>query len=127
MQLTPERRLGVVNAIRLMIQNVGLMVGTAVTLTIAAGHLPPEQRSQVFGGSLDGAATASVDGTVAGHREAIFVMCGLSVLGVIACLVSRRLEHQASSASAASERDTTTPPTIDSQQRQGVSSTRITF
>lgn len=90
LEITPGNRLGIVNALRVTIQNVGVLLSTAVSLTMLAVHLPPELRSGLFaqraGGHLDPALAPLQDG----YRDAMIVLCSLSVLGLAACVVSSR-------------------------------------
>jgi hypothetical protein len=49
---TPADRLGVINAVRLMVQNSASVVGTAICLTLLATPLPDGARRAVYAGTI---------------------------------------------------------------------------
>ncbi|MFG1614841.1 MFS transporter [Nonomuraea wenchangensis] len=86
----PSHRLGIVNAMRLMLQNTGNVVGTALVLSTITAPLPAALHQQVFAGTLGRLSGGAVDQLVAGYRYALAAMAAISVLTVLACLARRR-------------------------------------
>ncbi|NUR84887.1 MAG: MFS transporter [Nonomuraea sp.] len=78
----PSHRLGIVNAMRLMLQNTGVVVGTAVSLSIITAPLPAVLHDEVFAGTLRG---GPVELLVIGYRWALGVMAAISALNVVTC------------------------------------------
>lgn len=82
----PEHSIGVGNAVRLMLQNVGNLLSVAVSLALIAGVLPRSQRDAVMqadASALDGGAAADL---APGFTAALAFLVGLSVLGVLSCI-----------------------------------------
>lgn len=86
----PDERVGIVNAVRLMMQNVGIVVGTALALTIVASPLPVELRQYVFAGTVHDVSGDAIDQLVTGYRWALLFLLVISALTVAAAAVSRR-------------------------------------
>ncbi|MQA86978.1 MAG: MFS transporter [Streptosporangiales bacterium] len=86
---SPENRLGLVNAMRLMLQNVGLMVGTAVSLVLITGPLPPTIGRRFFAGTVSEISPAAVQTLVVGYRYALLLLVVTSLLGTVATIASR--------------------------------------
>ncbi|MET8986663.1 MFS transporter [Nonomuraea wenchangensis] len=86
----PSDRLGIVNAMRLMLQNTGNVVGTALVLSILTAPLPAALHQQVFAGTLGRLSGGAVEQLVTGYRYALAAMAAISVLTVLACLARRR-------------------------------------
>lgn len=96
----PEHSIGVGNAVRLMLQNVGNLLSVAISLALIAGVLPRSQRDAVMqadASALDGGAAAEL---APGFTAALAFLVGLSVLGVISCIsgwrtarASERVDH----------------------------------
>lgn len=89
----PSHRLGVVNAMRLMVQNTGIVVSTALAFSIIAGPVPAALRAHVFAGDLSRVSGQGVQQLVTGYRYALACMAALSALAVLACLGTRRAER----------------------------------
>ena len=90
---TPADRLGVINAVRLMVQNSAAVVGTATCLTLLATPLPGDVRRAVYAGTI-GLSSAHTEALLAvGYRVTYGVMFALSLAGVLASLASQRV-HQ---------------------------------
>ena len=92
---TPTDRLGVINAVRLMVQNSASVVGTAICLTLLATPLPGDVRHAVYTGTI-GLASAHTEALLAvGYRLTYGFMFALSLAGVLASLASKRVhQHQ---------------------------------
>ena len=86
----PSNRLGIVNAMRLMLQNVGIVVGTALSLSIITAPLPPALHDHVFAGTLSHVSDAAVERLVTGYRWALACMVGISALATLTCLWRRQ-------------------------------------
>lgn len=81
----PSERLGIINAMRLMMQNTGNVVGTAVTLSIITAPLPAILHDQVFKGTLSTVPGGAVEQLVTGYRWAFGFMVTISLLTIAAC------------------------------------------
>jgi EmrB/QacA subfamily drug resistance transporter len=86
----PAHRVGIVNAMRLMVQNTGVVVSTALALSLVTGPLPAALRPAVFAGTLSHVSPGDVAHLVTGYRIALGVLTSVSVLAVLASLFSRR-------------------------------------
>lgn len=87
---TPDARVGIMNAVRLMCQNVGIVVGTALTLTILAGPLPVNLRRYVFAGTLHNVSADAIAALVTGYRWALAFLLLTSALTVAASAAGHR-------------------------------------
>ena len=86
----PADRLGVANALRLLIQRVGVMTSVALTLTIVTAPLAGDVRRGFFAGTTARVCEAAVTQLVSGYHQAFVVLVAISALCVLACLASRR-------------------------------------
>ncbi|MEU7834580.1 MFS transporter [Nonomuraea sp. NPDC049129] len=86
----PSNRLGIVNAMRLMLQNTGVVVGTALTLSIITAPLPAALHDRVFAGTLSRVSGLAVEQLVTGYRWALGCTVAISVLTVLACTARRK-------------------------------------
>ncbi|MEU8323365.1 MFS transporter [Nonomuraea sp. NPDC048881] len=86
----PSERLGIVNAMRLMLQNTGNVVGTGLVLSIITAPLPAALHRRVFAGTLSQLSGDAVGLLVTGYRWALTCMAAISVLTVLACLARRK-------------------------------------
>lgn len=91
----PTQRLGIVNAIRLMLQNTAMVIGTAVCLTLLAAPLAGGDRAAVYAGTISRVSPHTLSLLVTGYRFTYAFMIVLSALGVVACLMSRRVHARA--------------------------------
>ncbi|MGH3745667.1 MAG: MFS transporter [Mycobacteriales bacterium] len=91
----PSARLGIVNAIRLMLQNTGMVVGTAVCLTLLAQPLAGGDRRAVYAGTISAVSPHTIDLLVTGYRLTYAFMIIVSAACVAACLLSRRVHARA--------------------------------
>ncbi|AQZ69697.1 Drug resistance transporter EmrB/QacA subfamily [[Actinomadura] parvosata subsp. kistnae] len=87
----PSNRLGIVNAMRLMLQNTGNVVGTGLVLSIITAPLPAELHQSVFAGTLAQLSGGAVEQLVTGYRWAFSAMAAISVLTVLSCLARRKV------------------------------------
>jgi EmrB/QacA subfamily drug resistance transporter len=86
----PAHRVGIVNAMRLMVINTAIVVTTALALTSATSTLPAALRPAVFAGTLARVAPGAVDQLVLGYRITLGGMALVSVLSVLTALGARR-------------------------------------
>jgi EmrB/QacA subfamily drug resistance transporter len=86
----PAHRVGIVNAMRLMVQNTGVVVSTALALSLVTGPLPASLRPEVFAGTLSRVSPGDVVHLVTGYRLTLGVLTAVSVLAVFASLGARR-------------------------------------
>lgn len=85
----PDTRVGLVNAVRLMMQNVGIVVGTALALTILASPLPVALRQYVFAGTVHDLAGNAIEELVTGYHWALLFLLILSTLTIVASVLAR--------------------------------------
>jgi MFS family permease len=88
MARAPENRLGIVNGVRLMVQNCGIVIGTALTLALITSPLDAGARNFVYRGDLEHLSRHHVHQLVTGYRWALSVMIAAAVLGGAATVVS---------------------------------------
>lgn len=97
--VAPQRR-GIANAIRSTMQNTGLVVGTALALSIAFAPLSPAAQRAAYAGQLSGASAADIAAFVAGCRSALSVLAAFCLLGVALSLRTRQLLQASPSSSS---------------------------
>lgn len=94
----PSERLGIANGMRLMLQNTGAVLGTAVILTVLTTPLPIELRRFVFAGTISEVSDAGVADLVVGYQWTaitLLVVClGAMVCSLGARRAGRRLAQQ---------------------------------
>jgi EmrB/QacA subfamily drug resistance transporter len=91
----PPERLGITNAVRTMAQSSGVVLSTALVLTIISAPLPPSQRGSIFHGTLSRVSGDAVADLVTGYRWALGLMVVLSLLSLATSLVGRRVNGPA--------------------------------
>ncbi|WP_153504044.1 MFS transporter [Cumulibacter manganitolerans] len=91
----PEQAIGVGNAVRLMLQNVGNLLSVAVSLALIAGVLPREKRSVVMQADADGVAGVTPAELAPGFHAALVFLLALSLFGVLSCARGQRLATRA--------------------------------
>lgn len=84
MARAPEDRLGIVNGVRLMVQNCGIVIGTALSLALITSPLDAGARRFVYSGDLAHLSGRHVDQLVNGYRWALSVMVVAAVIGGLA-------------------------------------------
>ena len=89
----PTERLGIANGMRLMLQNTGAVLGTAVILTVLTSPLPLELRRYVFSGTISEVSDAGLADLVIGYRWTAVVML-LVCLGAMVCSLGARRAGQ---------------------------------
>ncbi|WP_203975976.1 MFS transporter [Planotetraspora silvatica] len=86
----PAHRVGIVNAMRLMVQNAGVVVSNALALSLITSPLPAALRPEVFAGTLSRVSPADVGHLVTGYRLTLGVLTAVSLLAVLASFGGRR-------------------------------------
>ena len=89
----PSERLGIANGMRLMLQNTGAVLGTAVILTVLTTPLPIELRRYVFAGTISEVSDAGVGDLVVGYRWTAITLL-LVCIGAMACSLGARRAGQ---------------------------------
>lgn len=87
---TPPDRLGAANAVRLVLQNTAMVMGSAVSLTLLAAPLPAAQRAAVFTGGLTGVDPHTAAALVRGYRATYVFMVIVSLAGTALSILSSR-------------------------------------
>lgn len=85
----PSERLGIANGMRLMLQNTGAVLGTAVILTVLTTPLPFELRRYVFSGTISEVSTEGRLDLVTGYHWTALTLL-LVCLGAMACSLGAR-------------------------------------
>jgi MFS family permease len=98
LQDVPPERLGITNGVRLMAQSSGVVISTAVSLTLIGLPLPTELRGQVLKGSIAQLSPDALGELVTGFRWAFGVMAVMTLLCVLTSLVGRRTAAPAGNA-----------------------------
>ncbi len=86
----PSERLGIANGMRLMLQNTGAVLGTAVILTVLTSPLPLELRRYVFSGTISEVSSEGVLDLVTGYRWTAITMLGVCLAAMVCSLGARR-------------------------------------
>jgi EmrB/QacA subfamily drug resistance transporter len=87
---TSEDEIGITNAIRITVQGVANLVGTALSLTLLATPLSADVRQALFAGTASTLGQGALDDLAVGYRLSFGVMAVLSCMAVLASLASRR-------------------------------------
>jgi EmrB/QacA subfamily drug resistance transporter len=86
----PNERLGIANAMRLMLQQSGFVVGTAVVLSLLVAPLAPELRQYAFAGTLSSVSASGLADLLAGYRLTLLTMLTLCGATAMASLAARQ-------------------------------------
>ncbi|GII77405.1 MFS transporter [Sphaerisporangium rufum] len=92
MSALPPGGLGVVNGFRLMVMNVGIVLGIATTLSVLTGGLAPAARDLVYAGTLSRLSPEAVGLLMAGFQRTYLVLAAVMLAALASALlaVSRR-------------------------------------
>jgi EmrB/QacA subfamily drug resistance transporter len=88
---TPEDQVGIVNAIRLTVQSTGIVVGTAVALTVLTMPLEAALRQNVYAGTVSALGPHAVAQLATGYRWSFGAMFAVSLLGIVSSMASQRV------------------------------------
>jgi EmrB/QacA subfamily drug resistance transporter len=86
----PSERLGIANGMRLMLQNTGAVLGTAVILTVLTTPLPIELRRYVFAGTISDVSDAGVADLVTGYHWTAITLLLVCLAAMVCSLGARR-------------------------------------
>jgi EmrB/QacA subfamily drug resistance transporter len=87
MASVPAARRGVANGVRSMMQNTGFVVSTALSLAIVTSPLQPDEKRAAYAGTLSRLSGDALHTFTGGYHTALFVLAGLSGIGVVASLL----------------------------------------
>lgn len=90
MEILPTNQIGIANATRLVAQNVGLVFGTAMSLTLVSSLLGSVASDAVFAGTLTDVSDAAVGELITGYHRAVMFFIIICTLGLVSTIVSRR-------------------------------------
>jgi EmrB/QacA subfamily drug resistance transporter len=96
----PSARLGIANAMRLMLQNTGIVVGTAVILSVLTSPLPLALRRYVFAGTISDVSGSGLRDLVTGYHWTLLTMLGVCAATLVASVCARQAEDGAVAALA---------------------------
>ncbi|OZC46769.1 MFS transporter [Rhodococcus sp. 06-621-2] len=85
----PDERLGIANAMRLLLQTSGFVVGTAVILSVVTSALPLDLRKFVFAGTISEISDSAVEQLLTGYGRTIIAMIVVAILTVGVSLFAR--------------------------------------
>ncbi|TKJ34391.1 MFS transporter [Blastococcus sp. CCUG 61487] len=91
----PTERLGIANGMRLMLQNTGAVLGTAVILTVITMPLPIELRRYVFAGTISDVPGDGVQDLVTGYQWTCITMLVICLLAMVCSLGARAADRRA--------------------------------
>lgn len=90
LQDVPPDRLGITNGVRLTAQSSGIVISTAISLTLIGLPLPVELRGQVLAGSLARLSPELLGDLIVGFRWVFGLTAVMAALCVLTSLVGRR-------------------------------------
>ncbi|MBO0702973.1 MAG: MFS transporter [Candidatus Dormibacteraeota bacterium] len=90
LETVPYDRVGITNAVRIMSQSSGVVITTALSLTIISAPLAGAVREDVFQGTLSQVSHSAVESLVVGYRWAIGLMMLASILCAVTTLAGRQ-------------------------------------
>jgi MFS family permease len=96
----PRERIGVVNAVRMMLMNSGSLLASALGLALITSTLPFALHSAVFAGTLSHVGPQFVGALRDGYTRAMLALLLLSVLGAVSAMVSKRAHERSAAALA---------------------------
>ncbi|WPH23593.1 DHA2 family efflux MFS transporter permease subunit [Variovorax paradoxus] len=97
LQSVAPRRRGIANGVRSTLQNTGIMIGTALTLSVAMAQLPSGSQRMILGGGA-GLSNQDVAAFTQGASHALVVLAVLCLAG--AALIAASLHRNASAGPA---------------------------
>ncbi|MCU1690250.1 MAG: stp 2 [Jatrophihabitantaceae bacterium] len=100
---TDDDQVGIINAVRITVQSTGIVIGTALALTILTAPLAQDVRQAVFAGTVSALGNGAVDQLIGGYRWAFGAMVVISLIGIATSLASSRAQkaHAASAPASA--------------------------
>lgn len=86
----PVNRLGVVNAVRMMLMSSGGLIATAIALALVTSTLSLELRQAVFAGTVSQLGGSAVNDLHDGYLRGMIALLLLALIGLAACIASQR-------------------------------------
>jgi len=90
LQSVAPRRHGIANGVRSTLQNTGIMIGTALTLSVAMAQLPSSSQRVILGGGGAGLSTQDVAAFTQGACSALILLAVLRLAGAALIAASAR-------------------------------------
>lgn len=87
----PSERLGIANAMRMLCQSTGVVVGTAAVLAIVTSGLPAELRRFALAGTINDISPTAVSQFIEGYERALIWMTVMAVLTVASTVAARQV------------------------------------
>jgi EmrB/QacA subfamily drug resistance transporter len=98
---TSDDQVGIINAVRITVQSTGIVIGTALSLTILTAPLAQDVRQAVFAGTVSTLGHGAVDQLIGGYRWVFGAMVIVSLIGIATSLASSRVQRTHSAAAEA--------------------------
>lgn len=89
MSNVPIRQRGSTNGVRSMLQNTGIVVGTALSLAILTGPLPAGEKAAAYAGTLSRLTGGDIAVFTNAARRSFFVLACLCLVALVATLLGR--------------------------------------
>ncbi len=90
----PHERLGIANAMRLMLQQSGFVMGTAIVLSVLTAPLAPELRQYAFAGTLSDVSASGLADLLLGYRYTLLTMLALNAATVLTSVAALRASNR---------------------------------
>lgn len=85
----PSGSLGVVNGFRLMVINVGIVLGVGLSLSVLSSAVSPEVRAQVYAGTLSTLSPVAVGQLMQGFERTYAVLFAVALTGALLAALAR--------------------------------------
>jgi hypothetical protein len=95
--VAPRRR-GIANGVRSTLQNTGIMIGTALTLSVAMAQLPSGSQRMILGNGGPGLSNLDVAAFTQGASSALVLLAVLCFAGAALIANTRRQASRLGSA-----------------------------
>jgi hypothetical protein len=82
--VAPHRR-GIASGARVLVQNTGAVLSIALVLAIVSSSVPSSVLFKVFSGLGSGISNAQISPFLSNLHLALWILCGVSVLGILVC------------------------------------------
>ena len=99
MSALPADSLGVVNGLRVMVMNVGIVLSVGLSLSVLTSSVGPELRAQVYAGTLSALSPVAVGQLMDGFQRAYAVLAAVALAGAVLAALARPQSAAASRAS----------------------------
>lgn len=110
MSALPAESLGVVNGLRMLVMNAGIVLSVGGSLGLLTNSVAPAVRDQVYAATLARLSPVAVEQLMGGFRLTYAVLCVVALLGALCSALAR---DRTSRSPAAGRPDTTTGATSE--------------